>query len=269
MAWSIFIPCASDEQDALVTAIWERGTTGIIEEAGGLRAFFEDTTERAQLGSITGTIRVEADGPYSFKQEDWEPILIGQRFIVAPPWVTFPADAERFRLAIDASTAFGTGRHETTQLCIEALESYLQAGDCVLDIGGGSGILSAAASLLGAGLVFTCDIHEDAIATARQQLRSPIFLGSADAVRSGVANLVLANISARVLDHIAADLRRILKPTGLLLASGFIEENVPKRFRPFAASAQGEWLCWACRVEDIDASPGEADSNVHAEQWWV
>ncbi len=267
--WSILIPSSSEGQDALVTELWEQGTSGIIEEPAGLRAFFEDAISPHQLPFTKGEFRQETAAPQAFRQEDWEPILIGQRFLLAPPWLDVPVPERRVRITIDAATAFGTGRHETTQLCLEALETYLQPGAQVVDVGCGSGIISAAAALLDAGSVLACDIHQDAIEVARRHSRAHVFLGSADALASSVADLVFANISARILDHIAADLKRILKPSGVLVLSGFIAERPPKYFRPMDQTVQGDWLCWVCRAEDISPDHQNADPNLHSPDWWL
>jgi ribosomal protein L11 methyltransferase len=223
----------------------------------------------AQLCYPKAEFRRESTGPTVFARENWDPIFIGERFMIAPPWVDTPVPAGRFRLTIDAATAFGTGRHETTQLCLEALERNLKTSTAVVDIGCGSGILCAAAQLLGARTIFGCDIHEDAIEAAGQHTRVPLFLGSADAVCTAASDLVLANISARVLDHIAADLKRILKPAGLVILSGFLRENPPKLFEPSQETQQGEWLCWVCRRDDIHPSADASDPNIHSPDWWL
>jgi ribosomal protein L11 methyltransferase len=266
--WSILIPSHPDDQDTLIATLWEQGTSGIIEEPIGLRAFFDDAIDPARLQFLRGEFRRESTGPPVFARENWDPILIGERFFIAPPWLDSAVPPGRFHLNMDAASAFGTGRHETTQLCLKALEKHLQPGACVLDIGCGSGILSAAASLLHASPIFSCDIHEDAMQSARHHVQSPLFLGSADAVRPAIADVVLANISARIVDHVAADLKRILKPEGLLILSGFIADNPPKHFQPIEETVQGDWLCWICRRDDIRPA-AVADPNSHAQDWWL
>jgi ribosomal protein L11 methyltransferase len=112
--------------------------------------------------------------------------------------------------------AFGTGVHETTRLCIEALEQYAAPSMRVLDVGTGSGILAKAAALLGAERVWACDTDPVAVEIAGMG-----FVGSADAVAPGVADVVLANISPEAIVALADDLMRALRPGGVLLASGF------------------------------------------------
>ena len=117
--------------------------------------------------------------------------------------------------------AFGTGVHETTRLCIEALEDYLKPGMVVLDVGTGSGILAKAAQLLGAGRVYACDTDPVAV-----EIAGSGFVGSVDAVASASANLVTANISPEAITALAPDLLRVLRPGGVLLASGFELQEV-------------------------------------------
>ncbi len=266
--WSILLHPDVKAKDALTAELWEEGTAGIIEETAGLRAFFEDSAVAAQIADRYGAVADEVRGhSLQFQSLEWEPVLVGQRFVVAPSWVPESADAGRFRLTVDPSMAFGSGRHESTQLSMEAMETLLQPGMTVADIGCGSGILTAAAKLLGAGTIVSCDIHFDSLMQAKQLTETPSFAGSADAVRSEFADLVLANISALVVDRIAADLKRITKPNGVLILSGFINENPPTCFRPREVLQRGDWLCWICGPEDVRAE-STTDPNVHPERWW-
>jgi ribosomal protein L11 methyltransferase len=240
-----------EDEDALIAELWERGTLGIIEEDAGLRAFFEDD---CHLAGLHGEVVLETGIPHI--RDNWDPILIGERFFVAPSWVETPTPPGRFRLTIDANNVFGTGRHESTQLMIEALELHLRKGDTVIDVGCGSGILSLASQALGATQVFSCDIEPDA---------HPMFIGSADAIRDATADLTLVNISARVIDTLVFELNRITRPDGLLLLAGFIEANPPKGFQPESVMQKGEWLCWICRPQTAHR---QHRSLIHSRQWW-
>lgn len=241
-----------------------------------MRAFFEEQAIASEIQArwreAAGELRPEPVTDYGeFERDDWEPLLVGDRFLVVPPWLSTATPAGRFRLEVEASTAFGTGRHESTQLCLQALEKHLKYGDIVLDVGCGSGILMAAAEMLGAGQTFGCDISFDALTIARLHAHAPLFVGSADAVSEGLADVTLANISARVVDRLAAELKRVTKPGSLVILAGFIRENQPKRFRFEELLEQGEWQCWICRPEEIDAAALGEDppAGSHAERWWL
>src|ERR1035441_9518496 len=118
-----------------------------------------------------------------------QPLVIGWKFFVAPERSDHAAPDGRICIAVNTGTAFGTGVHETTRLCMEALEDYRQPGMSVLDVGTGSGMLAKAAKLLGAGNVTACDTDPMAVEIAGQG-----FVGSVDAVASGAVDLVMANI---------------------------------------------------------------------------
>ena len=274
MAWSIFIPASHGTMDALSTELWEMGTSGIIEEPKGLRAFFEDSIEReaiySKLASTVSDTRHEAPfDPSQAPHVVCEPVLIGQTFFIAPSWVNDPTPAGRIRLTIDTTNAFGSGRHESTQLCMEALEKHLKSGAVVADIGCGSGILSAAALALGAKTVISCDIHHGSVITAQTLIQTPAFVGSADGIRSHKADLVLANLSVKILDIVANDLQRIAKPDGFIILAGFLHENRPKRFKPWEVSRRGDWECWICRPSDIHSGEVNGEPAAHSQQWWL
>lgn len=247
---------------------------GVIEEAEGWRVFFPDDVTPAEIARLEGPFgtadwRREPHESAAFSREGWDGVLAGKKFYIAPPWVSGAAPEGRWKLELDATTAFGTGRHETTQLSIEALEEYLEPGATVLDVGCGSGVLGAAARLLGAGRVTSCDIQEDAIAATRRHGGGAIFLGSADAVKAGYADIVLANISAAVLDRLAWDLKRVVKPGGLLVISGFVGERLPACYRPKAERERGDWLCWICDAAGVAPEDAPREGLSHQAEWWL
>jgi len=172
-------------------------------------------------------------------------------------------------LPIDAAMAFGSGRHETTQLCLEALELYVKSGQTVFDVGCGSGILSLAALKLGAGRVVGADIDEAAISVARRHFPGPLFVGSADGFPAGGADIVICNITAKVNDHIAGDLRRITKQGGRILVSGFIANGAPARFQAERIFRLAEWQCWVCDPALVQMETPNRDENIHNKQWWL
>jgi ribosomal protein L11 methyltransferase len=155
-------------------------------------------------------------------------------------------------------------------MCLEALEKLVFAGATVLDVGCGSGILSAGARLLGVDKVFACDIQKDVIESLSLVRPETFFIGSVDAVANGCADIVLANITAKIADRLALDLKRAVKAGGWIVVSGFLEGASPGSFKPSRSVQQGDWLCWICRREDVEpmteASP---DGLTHEAEWWI
>jgi ribosomal protein L11 methyltransferase len=218
--FSLEIDCSPDDRDLIIAELWEQGSAGIVElNPQTVRAFFDDDADRAALRANYPDARERVE-----EQRDWvsearemlQPMEVGRRFFLVPEWRDDPTPPGRFRIVVNPGMAFGTGVHETTRLCIEAMEDLLRPGMSVLDVGTGQGILARAARLLGAGQVVACDIDPIAVEIACEG-----FIGSVDAVASESADLVLANISPEAIATLASDLLRVRRPGGVLLASGF------------------------------------------------
>jgi ribosomal protein L11 methyltransferase len=223
--FSLEIDCDPEDRDLLIAELWEQGSAGMVElNPQTVRSFFEDDVNRAALLELFPGARQREE-----EARDWvqasrdllQPMEVGRRFFLVPEWRDDPAPAGRFRIAVNPGMAFGTGVHETTRLCIEALEDFLRPGMSVLDVGTGSGILAKAAKLLGAGHVTACDIDPVAVEIAGEG-----FVGSVDAVAGGAVDLVMANISPEAIATLAGDLLRVRKAGGVLLASGFEAHEV-------------------------------------------
>jgi ribosomal protein L11 methyltransferase len=243
--FSLEIDCDPEDRDLLIAELWEQGSAGIVElSAASVRAFFEDTVDSAGLLRLFPGARKRGE-----EQRDWvqssrdllQPREVGARFFLVPAWRDDPAPAGRFRITVNPGLAFGTGVHETTQLCIEALEDFLTPGMSVLDVGTGSGILAEAARLLGARIVYACDTDPVAV-----QIAGTGFVGSVDAVASAAVDLVVANISPQAIAGLAPEMLRVLRrPGGVLLASGFegCEVELVQAKLPPAAEVRrkGEW----------------------------
>src|SRR5215469_1327822 len=178
--FSLEIQCTPEKIDLLIADLWEQGCAGISElESGAVRAFFEDTADQRFLCEHYpgAAVRFEEERDWVQSARDLlQPLTVGERFFLVPEWRDDPVPLGRYRITVNPGMAFGTGVHETTQLMLEALETYVRPGMTVLDVGTGSGILGEAAQLLGAAKVFACDTEPDAIAIARQRL-SHCFVG--------------------------------------------------------------------------------------------
>lgn len=226
--------CAAEEKDRLVAEFYELGASGILEDElpGGrslLRAFFEERFESGALGGEWE--EAETRDWVEVARAQWTPVLVGERFFLAPEWSAEPAPPGRIRLEMQPGLACGTGWGPATQLALEAMERTVGPGAAVLDLGTGSGILAVAAARLGAGPVWACDIDFEATGIARgrclrEAVAVDLFCGSARAMRDAAADVVLANINAAVLTSLAHELRRVLRPGGRLVLSGFTERHL-------------------------------------------
>jgi ribosomal protein L11 methyltransferase len=223
--FSLEIETGADDRDLLIADLWEQGSCGIVEPEGHVvRAFFEDSADRAALlARYPGSaIRIEEDRDWVQASRDLlQPMEVGRRFFLVPEWRDDPAPPGRYRIAVNPGMAFGTGVHETTRLCIEALEEFLAPGMAVLDVGTGSGILRQAAALLGAGKTYACDTDPIAV-----EIAGNAFIGSVDAVRSGSIDLAVANISPDAIVALAPELLRAVRPDGILVVSGFATHEI-------------------------------------------
>jgi len=237
--FSLELESDGESKDILIAELWDHGSTGIVESdlPGGrclLCAFFEDEADAVDLARRFPA-RIEthpARDWVALSRANWEPLAVGARFYLVPEWRADPAPPGRLRIEINPGLACGTGFHEATQLCLEALEEYLLPGMTVLDVGAGSGILSIASALLGARRVVACDLDPVAVEIAARNLRRTghsvmLFTGSADAIRSGSASLIVANISAHASIELASEILRCLAPGGRSIASGFESTDAP------------------------------------------
>ena len=249
--FSLLLHPPQEREDYLIADLSDENTAGIIEEDGRIRAFFDDDCDPSQLlvrfADFSPELRQEPSVDWAqATREAWPPLLIGRQFFLVAPWSDEPTPEGRLRLEVHPGRACGTGRHPATRLCLEALEQYVRPGDRVLDVGAGSGLLSAAAALLGAQQVIGCDIDHDAVQIARERVRLPLFTGSADAVRSNWADVVVANIDSATIERLAPELARVRKPDSTLILSGFPEGDPPEGFLAKKVLQLEEWRCWIC-----------------------
>ncbi|WP_303720560.1 50S ribosomal protein L11 methyltransferase [Malonomonas rubra] len=163
-------------------------------------------------------------------KEDYQPFALGSRFCILPPDLT-PSPGDHLNLIMERG-AFGSGEHETTSSCLEALEQMSFTGrEKVLDLGSGTGILSIAALLLGAGKGWCIDIEEAAIKNCARNCtlndvsdRVVHICGTLDTLKEDEFDLILANIYGDILLSVAADLVAKAKSGAVLLLSGILWE---------------------------------------------
>ena len=233
----LVLDCSEEDKDRLIAELWERGATGFIEHDRSadrivLEAFFrEPFSVEAYADWNARWEPVEEVNWVRLTMESFEPIPVGERFFIAPDWRDDPTPPGRLRLEIRPGLALGTGYHPTTQLCLEAMERRLVAGQAFLDVGTGSGILAQAAALLDATRIIACDIDPQAVEAAGENLARAavpalLFHGSVDAVTAAAADFVAANISPGAAVRLAGELARVLRPEGLAVLSGFEPDRI-------------------------------------------
>jgi len=193
--------------------------------------------QRSDCGSLLMTMAQmdDADWENNWKQF-YKPMEIGERLIVVPEWESAKTHG-RIALILNPGLTFGTGSHATTRLCLTALEKHVVAGQRVLDLGCGSGILSIAALLLGADHAFACDIDEKCVDVAYENAALNGIGKDKYTVRwgdvlsdkqlqhemGGQYDIIVANIVSDVIIGLAPQVRPFLKEDGLFLTSGIID----------------------------------------------
>ncbi len=167
-------------------------------------------------------------------QESVKSVEVG-KFYIRPSWDEQRDD--KINIIIDPALSFGSGHHETTSSCLEAISEYVKKDDTVLDVGTGSGILAIASSKLGA-KVDICDTDDVCIkdTISNYELNDETFheswVGSANTTRKKF-DIVIANIVADVLVFIASDLKKCLNDDGILIISGILDKHIDKVLRKF------------------------------------
>jgi len=155
------------------------------------------------------------------------------RIVVAPPWdlPTAESRGEVLVVEVEPSTGFGTGHHQSTRLCLQALQSFALAGARVLDVGTGSGVLAVAAALLGAESSLGVDNDPDAIESAEDTLRRNrvagvrVALCGLDDPALEPADVVCANLTGTLLRQQGALVQRLIAADGRAVLSGFTEDE--------------------------------------------
>ena len=192
-------------------------------------------------------------------KKHFKPIKIGD-VVIVPVWEEYEACDNETVFIIDPGTAFGTGQHESTKLCVMALQEFVKKNDLVLDIGCGSGILSCISSLIGARRVVACDI--DAIGAINSTKRNAELNGIANIeAHAGDAmidltqklseekyDVIVANIVADVITQLTPFVKKILGPAGKFITSGIIRDSAEEVKKMF--EHEGMVIIWEQEIND-------------------
>ena len=204
------------------------------------------------------------------KNADWEnnwkkyfkPIPIGEKLLIQPIWKDKVDAGDRVVINLEPGLAFGTGSHETTRLCLEAIEKHIKPGSKMLDIGCGSGILSIASLLLGASEATGVDIDKLAVKTAMEnaerngfdEKQYTLYHGNLTDKVSGKFDVIAANIVADAIIMLSKGVDAFMNDDSVYIVSGIIdmrEDEVVAAldeygFRITARHEEGGWLCFEC-----------------------
>ena len=221
-------------------------------------------------GTITETQTEDKDWMNNWK-EYFKPFTVHD-ILIKPTWEEIPEEhKDKLTIEIDPGTAFGTGTHETTQLCIRQIRKWLKPGDTVLDVGTGSGILAIAALKLGAGYAFGTDLDENAVTAAMENaevngitaeqfkvIEGNIIDDEAVQAEAGFEQyeVAVANILAPVIIMLQGEVAKHIKHGGVFITSGIIntwEDRVKDafaendEFEVIETTYQGEWVSVTAR----------------------
>ncbi len=253
MKWfALDVTLEAAAREAVEYALMEAGALGTeTNDAAGellrVRGYFERAPERELIrAALFDALRIYAlpaaavcdmgvrevaarDWLAEWKQT-WQPVEVGARFIIAPPWSEIADATDRIVIRIEPGMAFGTGTHETTRLCLAAIEQHFH-GASFLDVGTGTGILAiAAAKLAPHARINACDTDAEAVAIARENARLndvaeqiDFYVGSVTETTSS-ADCVCANLTADVIVPLLPAL--VGATCGRLILSGILATQV-------------------------------------------
>lgn len=232
---------------------------------------FQEVKQFCNIGKGTVSLSETEDKDWINNWKTFfKPFRAADNIVIKPTWETYEKENEDdILIEIDPGIAFGTGSHETTKLCIQALDKYVKKGDSVLDVGCGSGILSIAALKLGAAHATAIDIDEVAVKVAAENMEvnhipasqytlydGDLITNSFLKVKAGTSHdIVVANILADVIIPLTGVIRPHLKKGGLYITSGIIntkEEEVREAliangFEILGVEYMKEWCCFIAK----------------------
>ena len=227
-------------------------------------SFLKERLTAAGIGYKIDTTGIKEDDWLNNWRKYFKPTPVGERLLINPSWYEDTDPEGRAVLNIDPGLAFGTGKHETTRLCLETLERYIHGGEKVLDVGCGSGILGIAAVLLGADSAFGVDIDEVAVRTANENAavnhvgdKFTAIAGDLVDKVQGKYDIIVANIVADAIIALSASVKAFMKPDSVYIVSGIIDTRagdvrraVSDGFAIAEEIAMGGWYCFVLRKKD-------------------
>jgi len=250
------------QPDLISGLMWELNIAGITEEENHLIIFVDEAAdvneerikiylEKLKFEKLLNDYSIISESlPEKNWNELWEKgrevIRISDKFVIKPTFKDYKALPGEIVLTIDPKMSFGTGEHQSTKLLIKLLEKYVSLGIRLLDVGSGTGILSIAAIKLGA--AETCELNS--VTT-----KVKIVKGEISDIKEDNFDLIIANIQKDVLLNIADEIMQKLKPNGIAILSGLLEEDekdieqhyTETGFETLEIKSMDEWIALALK----------------------
>ncbi|KEO83793.1 50S ribosomal protein L11 methyltransferase [Tumebacillus flagellatus] len=215
-------------------------------------------------GPATVQVRIADEEEWANEwKKYYHPVQVTDRLTIKPTWEEYTPREGEVLIELDPGMAFGTGTHPTTNLCIRVLDTIIQPGDTLVDVGCGTGILSIACAKLGAGSVLALDLDPVAVQVAQEnvelnQVADKITVRANDLLK-GVDekfDIVVANILAEIILLMVASAREVLKPDGTFITSGIISEKADlvraeleaQGFRVVDKITEDDWVAFVAKL---------------------
>lgn len=243
-------PLSEEERERLLVDVDDTAAIGLEDTDTGVSLYFQDTTDRDAASTVLAVTEWAARGtlePRDVPDEGWAarsqadlPAVRVGRLTISPPWdanraraeaLTLPAGARPDVIEIEPSTGFGTGHHQSTRLCLRALQLLDVTGWQVLDVGTGSGVLAIAATRCGAAGAVGIDPDQDAIDSATDSVArngaTTVTLRTVGLDHPDLAptDLVFGNLTGVLLRREAGHVQALIRPGGHAILSGFTEDD--------------------------------------------
>ncbi len=214
------------DRDSVLIHIYIKPESNPVE----VKAFIDERLDSENIEHETDLVLKEEDEWLNNWRQYYQPIEIGENLLIQPVFRDEVKNTDRTVIKIEPGLAFGTGNHESTRLCLEAVEKYTEKGMRVLDVGCGSGILGIASVLLGAEEAYGVDIDATAVRIANENAELNEVVGKFTAEcgdltehAKGKFNLVLANIVADVIINLTENIKTYMAEDATFVMSGIID----------------------------------------------
>ena len=247
----------SDDPDTVIIKAYFPEHMNLTEKIADFKVKIDGMREYLDVGTGTiSTVHVAEEEWANEWKKFYKLTPIGKNIMIKPTWIDYtPKNEGEIIIELDPGMAFGTGTHETTSMCMELLEDHVRAGDLVLDIGTGSGILGITAAKLGAKKVIGGDLDKTAVKVANENIEENKVADIMEAkygdlleITREKGDIVIANIIADVIIPLSKNVSKVMKDDGVFISSGIIEDRIDEvveaieaNFEIVEVRRKGEW----------------------------